>query len=86
MKRNYQLGWRSRRLKIEVIHAKPIFRNVEILSVCPIVNGSRYFRVSGVSKDKDSVVMKIGPSKGKQNLEVGRRSSVPLGNLQRRVR
>lgn len=71
-------------MKIEVIHPEPIFGDVKVFSVCPVVDRSRYFRISGVGKDKDAVVMEVGPSEGKQNLEVGRRTSVPLWNIGRR--
>ena len=37
-KKIYQLRRISGRLEIEVIHAIPVFDNVEFLSVCPIVN------------------------------------------------
>ena len=48
--RNYQLGWSSGRLEIEVIHAKPVFGDVEFFSVCIIVNQSQHIRINGVCK------------------------------------
>ena len=63
--RNYQFKWISGRLQSEVIHAKPIFSNVKIFYVCPIVNWFRNLRISGVDKDKDAIVMEVGTNKGK---------------------
>ena len=80
-KRNYQLGWISGRLEVEVIHAKPVFGNVEALGMCPIMYGSRRVRINGVCKDKNAVVVKVGVSKGKENLKVNQRTFVPLRNI-----
>ena len=79
--RNYQLGWISGRLEVEVIRAKPVFGNVEVLSMCPLMYGSRHVRMSGVCKDKNAVIMKVGVSKGKENLNISRRTFVPLKNI-----
>ena len=49
---NYQLGWTSERLKIEVVHAKPVFGHVELLSVCLVVNRSRHFKIVACAKRK----------------------------------
>ena len=68
--KKYQFRRISGRLEIEVIHAKPIFGNVEFLHVCPIMNRSRDLRMSGVSKNEDAVVMDVGTCKGEQNLKV----------------
>ena len=38
LERKNQLGWSRGRLEMEVIHANPVFGDVEVLSVCPIVN------------------------------------------------
>ena len=69
----------SRRLEIEVSYAKPIFSNVEFLSVCLVVNWSRDIKISDVCKDKDAVVMEVGICEGKQNLKVCGRLFVPWG-------
>ena len=79
---NYKFRTISRRLEIEVIHAKPIFGNIEFLCVCPIVNRFRDLRISSVCKDKDTIVMEIGTCKGEQNLEVIGRTFVPVRNIQ----
>ena len=50
-KKNYQIWRIIGRLEVEVIHAKPIFGNIEFLSVWPIVNISRDLVISGVCKD-----------------------------------
>lgn len=68
-------------MEIEVIHAKPIFGNVEFERVCPIVNMSRDLRISSMCKDEDSVVMKVGVCKGEQNLKVIGRAFVPARNI-----
>ena len=78
---NYQFGIISRRLEIKVIHAKPIFGNVEFLCVCPIVNRSRDLRINSMCKDEDAVVM-IGSCKGEQNLEIIGIPFVPVRNIQ----
>ena len=77
----YQFRRISRRLEIEVIHAKPIFGNVEFERVCPIVNMSRDLGISSMCEDEDSVVMKVGSCKGEQNLEVIGRPFVPVRNI-----
>ena len=80
-KRNHQFKRISRRLEIEVIHAKPIFSNVEFLRVCPIVNRSRDLMISGVCKGEDAAVMEVGTGKSEQNLEVIGRPFVPVRNI-----
>lgn len=62
----YQLKMISGRLEIEVIHAKPVFNNVEVLSVRLVMNWPWYIMISGVCKDNDAVVMEVGLCKGKQ--------------------
>ena len=81
IKKNYQLGRIGGRLKIEFIHSKSVFGNVEVLSMCLVVSGSRHIRISGVCKDKMGVVMAIGVCEGQQNLKVSRRTLVLLGNI-----
>lgn len=80
---NYQIGRTSWRLQVEIIHPKPVFSDVELISVCPIVNLSRHIRISGVGEHKNAVVMKVGFCKGKENLKVRGRTHVPLGNIRR---
>ena len=79
--RNYQICWISRQLEVEIIHAKPVFGNVEVLCMCLIMYGSRHVRIGGVCKDKNAIVMKVGVSKGKENLKVRGRTLVPLRNI-----
>ena len=79
LERTYQVGWISRRLEIEVIYAKPVFGNVGVLCMCPILYGSRHIRISGMFKDKNAVIMEAG----KQNLKISRRTLVPLRNIRR---
>jgi hypothetical protein len=81
-KKNYQFKRTSGRLKIEVIHTKPIFGNIEFLRVCPLVNRSRNLKISDVYEDEDAVVMEVGTCKGKQNLKVIRRLLVLVRNIQ----
>jgi hypothetical protein len=81
--RIYQVRWSSERLKIEVIHANPVFGDVEFLSVCPVVNRSRHFRISGMCKNKDVVVMDVGVCKCKEILKVCGRTFVPYMNIRR---
>jgi hypothetical protein len=80
---NYQIGRTSGRLQIQIIHPKPIFGDVEIISVCPVVNLSRHIRISGVGQDKYAVVMEVGLCKGKENLKVRGRTHVPRRNIGR---
>ena len=70
----YQVIKISGQLEIKVIHAKPIFGSVEFLSVCPVLNWSRGFTISGVCVDKDAVLMKVGICECKQKLKISGRS------------
>lgn len=49
----YELRRISGQLEIEVIHAKPVFCNVKILHVLPIVKRLGDIKISGVRKDND---------------------------------
>ena len=79
--RNYQLRWINGQLEVEVIHAKLDFSNIEVLGMYPLMYESRHVWISGVCKDKNAVVMKVGVSKDKENLKVNRRTLVPLRNI-----
>ena len=83
LKKNYQLERISGRLEIKVIHAKPVFGNVEIFFMCPVMNGSRHIRINGVCKDTKAFVMEVGVCKSKENLKVSQRTLVPLKNIRR---
>jgi hypothetical protein len=51
--------------------------------MCPIVNKARDFGISRMCKDEDAVVMEVGTSKGKKNLEVIRSPLVSVWNIRR---
>ena len=73
-----------KKLKIKVIHAKPIFGNVDFLSVHPIVNWSRDIRISAMCEDNDvsfyhylcSMDYMVLPIWGSVSLKI-----TPYGNL-----
>ena len=69
---------KKKKIQNEVVHAKPIFGNVEVFCMCPVVNGSRDIMINSVCKYKNVVVIEVGVCKGKQNLAVRGRMLVPL--------
>jgi hypothetical protein len=68
-------------MKVKVIHSKPVFRNIKILRVCPVVNLSRHLGIRCVCKDDDTIVVQIGCCEGKQNLKVSGRTLIPFRNV-----
>lgn len=77
----YQLIRINGRLGIKVVHAKPHFGNVKILSICQIVNWSRDIRINDVGEENDADIMEVYICKGKYNLKECGRSFVPNRNI-----
>jgi hypothetical protein len=73
------------RLEVQIIHFEPIFRDVEVISVCPIENTPRNTRTRTMGKDKDTMIIEVRFCECKQTLIVGIMELVSSRNICRDV-
>ena len=69
------------RLEVQIIHTKPIFGNVEVISVCPIKNNPRNIGIRTMGKDKDTMIIEVRFCKCKKILIVWFMELVPSKHI-----
>jgi hypothetical protein len=69
------------RLEVQIIHSKPIFRDVEVISVCPIENTPRNTGTCTMDKDEDTMIIEVRFCKYKKTLIIWFRELVPSKNI-----
>jgi len=83
--KRWKVAYNSRgnngRLEVQIIHSEPIFRDVEVISVCPIENTPRNTRTCTIGKDKHTMIIEVRFRKCKQTLIVGIMEFVPSRNI-----
>ena len=58
------------RLEVQISHTKPIFGDVEVISVCPIKNNLRNTGTRTMGNDKDTIIIEVRFYKCKKTLIV----------------
>jgi len=64
----YLSGRHRSKLEVEVIYTKPIFSDVEVVSVCPIKDNPRNNGTCTMGKHKDTMILEVRFCKCKKTL------------------
>ena len=68
-------------LEVQIIHTKPIFGGVEVVSVCPIENNPRNNGIRTMGKNKDIIIIEVSFCKCTKTLIVKFMEFVPSMNI-----